>query len=265
MATDSAQKDWNAVLNALAGTTNLDAQGAANAWAGLTGSAKRELVGALNNKNGSSGLGLNAVCNQLAGLSVYNGLDALGALNHLLAHPTPGGADAMVLITDTLLGADAATFDFTSIPATHKALELICDLQSNNGSADGLGVKLNNDATAANYVHEYLTGIGAAAAASAAQASETFLYFPNVVMGNTNGSGKLSSALRLTIPNYASTTFNKNVLMLGGGNDVTGADQIVMSQAGMWISTVAVNRITLLPAFGTLFKAGSRVSLYGID
>lgn len=44
--------------------TNLDAQGAANVWAGTTG---LDLVGALNHKAGTSGLDLLGVCNALAG------------------------------------------------------------------------------------------------------------------------------------------------------------------------------------------------------
>lgn len=46
--------------------TDLDLDGAANAWAGTTGLA---MLGALNAKNGSVGLGLLAVLNQLAGRS----------------------------------------------------------------------------------------------------------------------------------------------------------------------------------------------------
>lgn len=44
--------------------TNLDPQGAANAWAGTTG---LELVGALNAKAGTSGVELLGVLNILAG------------------------------------------------------------------------------------------------------------------------------------------------------------------------------------------------------
>ena len=50
-------------LQAKAGTAvPLDAQGAANVWAGTTG---RDLLGALNVKNGSTGLGLAAVVRAL--------------------------------------------------------------------------------------------------------------------------------------------------------------------------------------------------------
>jgi hypothetical protein len=59
-------------MNRLAGTLNsfdvptLDAQGAANVYAGTTGLA---IVGALNYKAGTSGLELQGVLNKLAGTS----------------------------------------------------------------------------------------------------------------------------------------------------------------------------------------------------
>lgn len=65
--------DLQGELQRLSGTT-LDAQGAANAWAGTSGLA---MLQALNVKAGTSGLGLAAVCNLLAGTT---GLAAQGAL-----------------------------------------------------------------------------------------------------------------------------------------------------------------------------------------
>lgn len=63
-------------LNRLAGTLvngvpQLDEQGAANKWAGLTSKASLDLVGALNKVAGrttpSTWLGLRAVCNLIGG------------------------------------------------------------------------------------------------------------------------------------------------------------------------------------------------------
>lgn len=57
-------------MNRLAGTLNsfdvptLDAQGAANVWAGTTG---LDIKGALNSKAGTSGLAVQGVLNYLAG------------------------------------------------------------------------------------------------------------------------------------------------------------------------------------------------------
>jgi hypothetical protein len=89
----SNYRDWQGVLNQLAGTSGLDAQGAANVWAGLP-IGTLELIGALNHRNGTyangQSRGLNKVCRELAGLALnVDGLDALGALNHLAGN-SPG-------------------------------------------------------------------------------------------------------------------------------------------------------------------------------
>lgn len=59
-------------LNRLAGTSDLDAQGAANAFAGTT---QRDLVGALNAVIGTTGIELNGVIKRLA--SIFNGDSSL--------------------------------------------------------------------------------------------------------------------------------------------------------------------------------------------
>ncbi len=72
-------------LNQLAGTTGLDAQGAANVWAGITPAmGLRDLVGALNYKAGNTPAALNmrelgGVLNQLAGTTGL-GVNAASAL-----------------------------------------------------------------------------------------------------------------------------------------------------------------------------------------
>lgn len=70
-------------LNRLAGTLNaggvpqLDAQGAANKWAGTKDLA---LTGALNVKAGTKDLGLRRVCNQLGGTTDQDPAYALAQL-----------------------------------------------------------------------------------------------------------------------------------------------------------------------------------------
>lgn len=68
--------ELQAELQYLSGTT-LDAQGAANVWAGTTG---LDLVGALNVKAGTTGLELLGVLNRLAGTT---GLGQGGAADAL--------------------------------------------------------------------------------------------------------------------------------------------------------------------------------------
>lgn len=62
-------------LNRLAGTANLDAQGAAQVWASAPGT---DLVGCLNKKNGTVGVDLLGVLNALAGTTGL-GVDAAAA------------------------------------------------------------------------------------------------------------------------------------------------------------------------------------------
>ena len=59
----AASEELQHALQRVSGTT-LDAQGAANVWAGTSG---LDLVGALNAKAGTTGLELLGVCNVLAG------------------------------------------------------------------------------------------------------------------------------------------------------------------------------------------------------
>lgn len=83
MALGIAGSSLAAELNRLAGTTGLDEQGAANAWAGTTGKA---IIGALNYKVSSSRTpdkfkDLDGVCNELAGTTGLAAPAALRSIN----------------------------------------------------------------------------------------------------------------------------------------------------------------------------------------
>lgn len=90
--TTTKVEDFTAVINKLAGTSNLGRDLAANVWAGLTtigtsaaNAQMLSLVGALNVKAGngtnpSKWRGLRAVCNQLAGTTELEPLQALQQL-----------------------------------------------------------------------------------------------------------------------------------------------------------------------------------------
>lgn len=78
VAPGSAGDPLQKSLQRVSGTT-LDAQGAANAWAGTTGLS---LLGALNAKAGTTGLGMAAVLNALASTTA---LEVDGAAAAILA------------------------------------------------------------------------------------------------------------------------------------------------------------------------------------
>jgi len=68
--------DFQKELQRLSGTT-LDAQGAANVWAGTTG---LDLLASLNVKAGTTVLGLNAVCQRIAGVTTGEAQGVLAAM-----------------------------------------------------------------------------------------------------------------------------------------------------------------------------------------
>lgn len=76
--TVASKMEWLAVLNSLAGKTNLGELAAANAWAGTTNLG---LLAALNVKAGTTNLGLDAACNIIAGTTGLSALDALNQEN----------------------------------------------------------------------------------------------------------------------------------------------------------------------------------------
>ena len=110
-------------LNRLAGTTNLDAQGAANTYAGTTG---MDLVGALNVKAGialASRLELNGVASRLAGTTDTEAASALALVPAIVRVQRASNATATA----------SATATFSATPTSGN--RLIAVGRSSNGHA----------------------------------------------------------------------------------------------------------------------------------
>jgi hypothetical protein len=68
----------------------------------------------------------------------------------------------------------------------------------------------------------------------------------------------------VAIPGYSGSSFTKGAIALNAAPLGTTTGTIVTEQrAGVWNSSVAINRITLLAGAGN-FAVGSRVVLYGL-
>jgi hypothetical protein len=170
----------------------------------------------------------------------------------------PGGAGgAMTLIQDIPLGADAATIDFTAIPATYKHLRLIADLRGTVAGVNGTDalVRFNGD-TAANYDYRRVMD-GVEGESGAPIASPPLVLIPGA--GNLAG---LFGYFDADVVDYANTARNKVAKFSGGWQQSAVFGNMRWGMVH-WRSAAAINRITLLPASGN-FLAGSRVSLYGI-
>jgi hypothetical protein len=246
--------DLQAELNRLAGTTGLDSPGAANVIAGTTG---LDLVGALNVKAGTTGLEMNGVCRLLAATYGGNaGLDAQGALASI------NGWGDEVLITETTLSADTASFDFTSIPATYKDLRIVL-VGRGTTAANNVAINLRfNGDTGANYDDQFLSGNNASAAAGA-NVVQTKMQVLRWISAGLADAGRAGHGV-IEVYGYAGTTFNKTVHSRGVlSQSTSAAGQGVNLTAGSWKSTAAINQVTVFPAADN-FLAGSTCRLYGV-
>ena len=176
-----------------------------------------------------------------------------------------GGGGAMTLLSSTVLGASATSFDFQNIAGTFSHLWIVCYLRG-DGAFVGNSARLrfNND-SAANYDTEQTQGVGTAATASTGTAAATSLFISELTGANaTANEFTVASAF---IPQYAGTTGLKAVVLTSGavGTQGTLSEYANDVASGSWRSTAAITRVTIIPGSGTNFVAGSAVTLYGMQ
>jgi hypothetical protein len=177
--------------------------------------------------------------------------------------PPPQKPAGMVLIADSTLGADAASFDITGIPGTYKHLQIVASLRSTKSAAtfDAVRIRFNND-SGTNYqnaIQYAVDGLDEMVEENAATGGYT------EAMAASSPAGSFA-ACTVWIPDYASTvTTYKNFTSTSGGlKDVTAPH--IVDAGGSWNSGgTAITRITLTPGTGPNFLAGSRVTVYALN
>lgn len=178
---------------------------------------------------------------------------------------SPSSASAMEEIETIVAPGGAATIDFTAIPSTYQHLVII-----GSGAMDGaileadLEARFNND-SGANY-NEQSAGGESGAAVAAAQVAQNEIFLGQIKCAS--GVANHASDLNANVANYKDTTFYKSILAESGHiPNNTVADFAVKMAGGLWLSTAAINRITLLSTTGGAgdFVAGSTYTLYGLN
>lgn len=166
-------------------------------------------------------------------------------------------------IADSIPGGAVANFDFQSIPATFASLMLIVYARGDSAANfANLNLRVNNDA-GSTYDFQVLTansttltGVGTAAGTGGAQIGR-------VPAGTAPASAE--GCTIVTIPNYTNSSAHKPYLSWAVNREVSGVagDNVLALIGGIWLSTAAINRLTLLLSAGN-FAASSRATLYGI-
>lgn len=215
-----------------------------------------------------------------AGSRGRSGAQATPALDphtdHDIAIPSPGlrgaagaagaASGSMVLISESILSADASIVTFSNIPQNFRHLKVVCYGRITGATvADYVGLRFNGD-SGSNYDVIKLSG----------QGNGSFLGVTASNAGNliTIGNMPGSSSSRTThagntdaiIPHYAGSTFDK-VVHSTSYNAYTTANTsnnpLIQQLGGSWRNTVPVTQIDLYPGLGD-FKAGCVFALYGI-
>ena len=152
----------------------------------------------------------------------------------------------------------ASSTSFNSIPSTYKHLQLRINYIEPNGG-QSLTMRFNGD-TGSNYVYHALEGTGSTAAAYGATSQNAMTIFSN----NLNGTVlTYSNVIIVDIQDYESTTKYKTVRVFAGA-DKNGAGGGLQLLSNLWLSTAAINSITLRDPSSLSWSSTTQFALYGI-
>jgi hypothetical protein len=162
-----------------------------------------------------------------------------------------GSMDAISAIT---LSSAQSSITFSSIPSTYSHLQLrgIYQLSS---AGEIVNFRANSD-SGTNYVSHQLSGNGTAASGS----SNTGETYSRVGYSAVTTASYFSTSV-IDILDYANTNKYKTLRTLNG-SDANGSG-VVQLRSGLWMSSSAINAITLSTSAGN-FNQYSSFALYGI-
>jgi hypothetical protein len=160
----------------------------------------------------------------------------------------------MKLIATQTLTSDQPNITFTSIPQNFTDLVLFISGRTDRAlEGDGFSLRFNGNQSG--YSQRRLIGAGSGSPSSDTQLN-SFFTTANNATANTFGNSSIY------IPNYAGNA-NKSYSN-DGVSENNAATSYAGINAGVWANTDAINSITLTPEGGTVFRANTTASLYGI-
>jgi hypothetical protein len=170
-----------------------------------------------------------------------------------------GGGSALVQLAKvTVSSGGQASIDFSSIPNSYSDLLLVFSgASATSSSSDSLDMIFNGD-TGANYNWACSFIVAAPGVNAYVANGATSLQLSDLQDSNSPTRAALARCL---IGNYANTSFYKAILAEDTyWNGLRG----YIARSGEWMSTAAINEITLKPNGGTNFVEGTVCTLYGM-
>lgn len=164
--------------------------------------------------------------------------------------------DSIATVTST---GSAGNIVFSSIPDTYRHLQIRGILRtSDTGGFNNQQMIFNSD-TGSNYKSHIMRGDGTSRTADTVAGSTNFNDYMRAASSSMTAG--IFSVLIMDILDYANTNKYKTFRALEGGDANTSGS--VGLTSGVWMSTNAINTITIVPSGGTAIQHSS-LALYGI-
>lgn len=174
------------------------------------------------------------------------------------AAPTGGGGTgAVTQISKQTLAVSASSITFSAIPGTYNNLEVTLQGRTDSAStSNNVTVTFNGD-SAANYNYGI---VGQFAQSGTATATPQVCF-----MTAGNSTANYAGACKLSVNNYASTTFFKEAISLSYLFNSGNTTEAIVEGGMDWKNTAAITSITFTPAAAANFIAGTTAILYGYN
>lgn len=149
---------------------------------------------------------------------------------------------------------------FSSIPQTYQHLQ-IRGISRNTSTSTASYMQFNSD-TGSNYAQHELQATGSTVGAAGSASQTSMLAFRAAVSTQT---ADCLGATIIDIHDYVSTSKNKTIRCFFGVNTNSGTttDRLLLT-SGLWLSTSAINTITLSLPSSNNFTTTTSFDLYGI-
>lgn len=200
------------------------------------------------------------------------GLQTAAAVGDAAAVTATAALAAVTALYDSTLSGDAASFDVTSLSQAYSHLRIIIQARTDRATAtEEIALRINNDSTAANYNVQYVAESGSSNGTSAdtlVASAGTVATIPVGTVAAASAVAGRAGSCTIDIANYTGTTFHKTALFFSSvypSNTNTSSAATNEYGGGVWLSTAAITRLTFTPRNGgTVFKTGSRLTVYGL-
>jgi hypothetical protein len=167
------------------------------------------------------------------------------------------------LLIQTIAGDGIITsFNFTSIPATYKNLEIIYYGRSAVAAVTDENLRMQFNADTGNNYYSFRDMHHNSAETRDETTAAAYMLVSNIPGANAVAGQTVAG--RISIPRYADTTFHKNAIGEAGEVWKQASDGYNYHQfVGYWKSTAAITSVKLYATTGPIMT-GSYASLYGV-